>query len=33
MGAHDGIMRINFPAAFAQIINQFFAGLELRRVG
>jgi hypothetical protein len=29
MGAHDCVMRFNFPAAFSQIINQFFAGFEL----
>ena len=29
MGAHDGVMCINFPAAFSQIINQLFAGLQL----
>ena len=29
MGAHDCVMRINFPAALSQIINQLFAGFEL----
>jgi len=29
MGAHDCVMRINFPAAFSQIIDQLFAGFEL----
>ena len=27
MGTDDGVMCINFPAAFSQIINQLFAGL------
>src|SRR5207237_6332977 len=29
MRAHDCVMRINFPAAFSQIIDQLFAGFEL----
>jgi len=29
MGAHDRVMRINFPAALSQIIDQLFTGFEL----
>ena len=29
MGAHNCVMRINFSAAFSQIIDQLFAGFEL----
>jgi len=29
MGAHNRVMRINFPATFSQIIDQLFAGFEL----
>jgi hypothetical protein len=29
MGTHNCVMRINFPATFSQIIDQFFAGFEL----
>ena len=30
MRSHDGVMRIDFPAAFPQIADQFFARLQLR---
>jgi hypothetical protein len=29
MGAHNRVMRINFPATFSQISDQLFAGFEL----